>query len=108
MNVPELKHYVSEFVAVTTHCVEEQLGQQMKNEMYAVEKPVLCDILNENPYKDAAEKLAIWKRLHWIETDKNHYTKSVYISGIRTHKRMIVLDLGVQKTLKKFVDNNQI
>jgi len=95
-----LNNFVAEFVAITTHCLESESGHLIKDGSYlAVERPVLEALLDRNKFEESGAKLAIWKCLCWIDTDKRQITKAVYIREEGRRRRMIVINLEMYNTL---------
>lgn len=102
--MPELNIVIMEFVKATSYCIEERKGQHIKdNKYFAIDRAVIEELLNieEYKYETSAEKLARWKRLHWIDADEKHITKNVYLKEESKSRRMIVIDLSVHGELLK-------
>jgi len=98
--MPDIKILIAEFIAITAFCKESGKGYYVKkNKYFAVDKSIIVELLERNNYEASFAKLAIWKRLRWIDTDAGHITKSVYIKDAGKSVRMIVIDLDVHAQL---------
>ncbi len=96
-----IETYASEFVAIVSF-LQKQDTIRVKNKILIVEKPLVCDLLNRNMYEMADVKLAVWRGLHWIDSDAdNRFTKKVMINGHSS--RAVHIDLAVSETLSKLL-----
>ncbi|HCC34535.1 MAG TPA: hypothetical protein DEQ02_02400 [Ruminococcaceae bacterium] len=97
-----LQVLANEFVAVVKHCIEKEKGIPIERKRkYAIEKLLLCELLDKNMYAEAAEKLELWKRLRWIDCEDRRITKRVYLKETKTYRRFVVVDLGVHQILEQ-------
>ena len=95
--------YIAEFVAVVSHCMSRQLGRQIIRNRYAIDKPSLEALLDQNKYEESAAKLQVWKALRWIDADEGRDTLSIYNPSGKGQKRMVVINLTVHQKLQEFV-----
>ena len=58
---------------------------------------VIDRLLAKNQYETIETKLQYWKKLHWIDADRDRFTKQVSIGGQRF--RMVKIDIQVFQTL---------
>ena len=91
--------YTREFIMICEHL--EKTDAKEKKGYFIVEKPVVEKLMNQNAYDTAANKLKIWKALHWIDTDENRVTRRVRIEG--SYRAVVKIDLLVYRVLKELV-----
>ena len=58
---------------------------------------VIDRLLARNQYETNETKLQYWKKLHWIDADRDRFTKQVSIGGQRF--RMVKIDIQVFQKL---------
>lgn len=96
-----LEMYIREFIAIGKFL---RLHGECRKGRILVDKKDLENMLNRNKYDTAANKLNIWKRLHWILTeDDSRVTKRVYNSDTKKYQPKVVLDAGVLEQLEQLV-----
>lgn len=104
-----LQIHIEEFMAVTGWLLAYQEGEAAKpegtqrlvrrNGYLYVPRKIMNQLLNENAYKTADQKLEVWRRLRWIESEKGHFTKRVHHNG--KYMRRVVLSVSVYEELQR-------
>lgn len=87
---------VKEFISVSDFLIKSGKVKIYKGYILAPKK-VIDKLLLKNQYETIETKLQYWKRLHWIDTDENRYTKQVTMDGKR--QRLVKIDIQVFQTL---------
>lgn len=101
-----IRVYIKEFLNIC-HYLKEHNCKKKKN-CYQVEKSLLERLLKQNNFERPAEKLKIWKALHWLQTDEGHLTKRAYDKNSRKYQRVYALDIAVYHALQQFDSNENI
>lgn len=103
-----LERYAKEFVAIGSFL---RANGKLHRGCIIVERKQLEDMLNKNRYDTSLNKLHIWKRLKWIDTDQDgeHFTKRILCADpenpdAKQYKRMIKMELSILEQLEKLVD----
>jgi hypothetical protein len=86
-----------EYLAITKHLLE-QPEPWIKNERLLVPRETLLELLNKYAYLDATNKLTLWRQLHWIDADPDHFTRLVRRED-GSKLRAVALNLSVYKGL---------
>lgn len=89
--------YIKEFIKIAEYAIKSGKVKVEHGFIY-MPKPVLESMMKRNNYDTVPGKLKVWKTLHWIDTDKDKYTRKVCIEGVR--RRVVKIDEGVYVTLK--------
>lgn len=97
-----LERCAKEFVAIGKFL---RANGKLHKGYIVVERQQLEDMLNKNRYETSLNKLHIWKRLKWIDTDSDgeHFTKRVRDPVTQKYKRVIKMDLSVLEQLEMLV-----
>lgn len=90
--------YIKEFVKIAEYAVKSGKVKVDHGFIY-IPKSVIESMMKHNNYDTVSGKLKIWKTLHWIDTDKDKYTRKICIEGVR--HRVVKMDEGVYRTLKE-------
>lgn len=88
---------VKEFLNVTRFLIQSGKVQQQQG-FLLVPRNALTKILNKNQYETEHTKLSYWKKLHWISTDEERFTKQVSVGGKRI--RFILIDIKIFQALE--------
>lgn len=93
-----LEIYAKEFCGIGTYI-------KSKYPLYKghilIEKKELEVLLNKNRYDTASNKLHIWKKLKWIDTEADRrLTKRVYDSASGKYKPYVKMDAAVLEQLE--------
>lgn len=88
--------YIEEFLAICDFLSRSE-KVPIERGYILISRQILDKILDKNAYDAVESKLRIWKRLHWIDTDPDRYTKKISRNGTRT--RVVKIDLAVYHTL---------
>lgn len=88
--------YTREFLLICDHLKQAKTTE--KKGYLIVEKAIVEALMNQNAYDTAANKLKIWKALHWIDTDEDRVTRRVHIAG--SYITAVKIDLAVYRVLK--------
>ena len=90
--------YVREFIGIGNFL--EKNAKVHKGYILA-EKKTIEEMLNRNRYDTASNKLKIWKRLRWIDTEADRrLTKRVYDGESGTYKPYIKMSISVLEQLR--------
>lgn len=94
-----LNLYIREFIGVGSHLEKKQ--ENVRNDFILIEKEKLVALLDKNRFDTADNKIRIWKKLGWIQTDKDrHMTKRVYVPG-EGYRRFVSISRTVLRTLRE-------
>lgn len=94
--------YIREFIAIADFLYNSDKAVKGRDYI-GVPRDVINILLGKNAYDTADGKLQVWKRLRWIDTDPEHYTKKVSYNGKRI--RVVKIQLVVFQTLKSMFSN---
>ncbi len=90
-----LEIYAKEFCAIGAYIKRKRPPHKG---YLLIEKKELEALLNRNRYDTASNKLRIWKKLKWIDTEADRrLTKRVYDNG--KYKPYVKLDAAVQEQM---------
>lgn len=89
--------YVKEYIKISEFSIQSGKVKVSKGYIY-VPKSILDSMLSRNNFDTIQGKLRVWKDLHWIDTDKDKYTRKVSINGERV--RVVKMEIKVYMTLK--------
>ena len=88
-----------EYLAITKHLLDRP-EPWIKDGRLLVPRETLLGMLNKFAYLDATKKLTLWRQLHWIDADPDHFTRLVRREdGSRV--RVVAFDLSVRKGLEE-------
>lgn len=96
-----IESYITEFIKITDFLIKSGKVKYEKGYVM-VHKKILEQMLIKNNYDTVDNKLRIWKKLHWIDTDDNRFTKKVSMDGKRV--RVVKIDSEVFQTLALLLD----
>lgn len=99
----DIKIYMKEYCKIVSLLLEKEKGILKNNDLYAVDKDIILNLLSQYKYDLVNNKLKIWRTLKWIQTDKNRFTKNVRIPYSKAFKRMIIIDLNIYYLLLKYI-----
>lgn len=91
--------YIKEFYAISKHLLENKEKAITTQRYIIVKKEILLNLLNQNMYEIASNKLKNWKKLNWIDTDEDRVTKRVTIN--KKTVAAIKIYLSVYEALKE-------
>lgn len=89
--------YVLEFVAICNFLSKQEIRR--KKGYMIVDRKVIEDMMNQNKYELAKDKLKVWKKLNWIATDEERLTKRYRLNG--KYVAMIFIDEKVFQELRR-------
>ena len=87
--------YTREFLLICDHLKQAKTTE--KKGYLIVEKAIVEALMNQNAYDTAANKLKIWKALHWIDTDEDRVTRRVHIAGLIKQRKKMAEDIRMRK-----------
>lgn len=90
--------YIEEFIAICDFLRKSQI--KAAKGFYIINKKDLEELLNKNKYNTSQDKLKIWKRLNWIETDQDRLTKRIYNTNTGKYDSCIKISIMIYETLK--------
>ncbi len=86
-----------EFIGITKHLLE-QPQPWVKDGRLLVPRETLIEMLDKHAYLTSTEKLTLWRKLHWIDAEQDHFTRRLRCDD-GTVKRVIMLDLSAYEGL---------
>ena len=95
--------YIKEFYAISKHLLENKEKAITTKKHIIVKKEVLINLLNQNMYEIASNKLKYWKKLNWIDTDEDRITKRVTID--KKIVAAIKIYLSVVEAIKEITED---
>lgn len=73
----------------------------VKDNAIWVHKNVLLGLLKKYAFATPVEKLQTWKRLKWIDTDREHLTSRISVNGKRL--RLIKIPKAIPEELERLL-----
>lgn len=96
-----LEIYAREFCGIGRYLKQ---NNELRKGYILVEKKDLEIMLNKNRYDTAANKLRVWKKLKWIDTEADRrLTKRVYDGASGKYKPYVKMDMAVLEQLDTLI-----
>lgn len=97
-----IKVYAQEFINICDYLVKNPSVKKQRGKII-VSRELLEEMLHKNNYQATSEKVRIWKKLGWIDTDEGHLTKRIYEYTSKKYIRMYVLKRDMHEALKEII-----
>lgn len=93
-----IDYYIREYIAICDYL--NKINAKSTLEHLIVKKDFLVELLDKNKFDTAQNKLKIWKRLHWIDSDQDRLTKRIYDPEAKKYVAYIKIYKQVYDVLK--------